>query len=76
MRGVWRGVERWAPSGPVAHVLLCAVNRREPAFAPRNPQFISRREVRGRIVEGADCNFDFVDAIDNANTEEPQVAQK
>ena len=51
-------------SGPVAHMLLCAVNRNEPAFASRRPQFINGREIRGRIVEGADANFDFVGAID------------
>jgi hypothetical protein len=32
-------------------------------LAPRNPQFISRREVRGRIVEGADSNLDLVRAV-------------
>jgi hypothetical protein len=46
-------------------MLLCAVNRNEPTFAPRRPQFISRREVCGRIVEGAACNFDLVGAVDN-----------
>jgi hypothetical protein len=44
-------------------MLLCAVNRSKPALASRNPQFISRREVRGRIVEGADSNFHFVGAV-------------
>ena len=51
-------------SGPVAYMLLRAVNWIEPAFASRRPQFISRREVRGRIVEGADSDFDLVDAVD------------
>src|ERR1700722_2174912 len=45
-------------------MLLCAVNRIEPAFAPWRPQFISQREIHGRIVEGADSNFDLVDSVD------------
>jgi hypothetical protein len=28
------------------------------------PQFIRRREIDGRIVEGADSNFDLVDPVD------------
>jgi hypothetical protein len=46
-------------------MLLRAVYGIEPAFASRDPQFISRREVRGRVVEGADSNFDLVGAVDN-----------
>jgi hypothetical protein len=44
-------------------MLLCAVNRSQPALASRNPQFINRREVRRRIVEGADSKFNLVDAV-------------
>jgi hypothetical protein len=44
-------------------MLLCAVNRSQPAFTSRNPQFITRREVRRRIVEGADSKFNLVDAV-------------
>ena len=51
-------------SGSVAYMLLCAVNGIEPAFASRRPQFISWREVRGRIVEGADSNLDLVGSVD------------
>jgi hypothetical protein len=44
-------------------MLLCTVNRSEPAFASRRPQFISRRKVCGRIVEGADPNLDLLGAV-------------
>jgi hypothetical protein len=44
-------------------MMLCAVNRSQPAFTSRNPQFITRREVRGRVVEGADSKFNLVDAV-------------
>ena len=63
-------------SGPVANVLLGTVDRIEPAFASRNPQFISRREVGRRIVEGADRTSTSSAPSTIANTEEPQVAQK
>ncbi len=48
---------------PVAQMLLCAGNRSEPALASRRPQFITRREVRWRFVQGADSNLDFVGAV-------------
>jgi hypothetical protein len=63
-------------SGPVAHMLLCGFNRSEPAFASRRPQFISRREVCGRIVEGADSNFDLVGAVDKPKHGRPARGAK
>jgi hypothetical protein len=57
-------------------MLLCAFNRSEPAFASRRPQFISRREVCGRIVEGADSNFDLVDAVDKPKHGRPARGAK
>ena len=50
-------------SGPVAYMLLRAVNWIEPAFASRGPQFISRCEVGGGVVEGANSNLDLVGAV-------------
>ena len=63
-------------SGPVANVLLRAVNRIEPAFASRRPQFVSRRDVRGRIVEGANSNFDLVGAVDKLKQGRPARGAK
>ena len=63
-------------SGPVAHMLLCAVNWSEPAFASRHPQFIGGREVGRRIVESADSNFDLVGAIDNREHGRPARGAK
>jgi hypothetical protein len=44
-------------------MLLSAVDRSKPALASRNPQFITRREISGRVVEGADSNFHLVGAV-------------
>jgi hypothetical protein len=58
---IWWPVGR--SSGPVAHMLLRAVNRNKPAFASRRPQFVTRREVRGRIVETAHSHFHLGGAV-------------
>jgi hypothetical protein len=57
-------------------MLLCPVNRIEPALASGNPQFIRGREIRRSIVEGADSNFDLVGAVDNRKHGRPAGGAK
>jgi hypothetical protein len=49
--------------GPVALMLLRAVNGNQPALSPRDPQLITGGQIGRRFIECASPDFHFIRAI-------------
>jgi len=57
-------------------MLFRSVNRSQPTLPSLNPQFVCRDQLRGRVIECTDPNFDIVYSINEIRSNDPHVTQK